>query len=528
MTRKFRKITKTIILASETEENEYKGNATLLDLISNGVILRIFDLLPLSDVFWNVGYVCQELYDISFRYINVIEFPYIKPNQKDSQEVKKVFETYINQFTEDMLIAESIRYVVVGKEKDKKELLEEYQTTSDYQTKTILFCQEDLYRMPWFGRYFIFLTSRCLYMEKLHLLDNLGDEIVKHVLTDGGKYIVELDLDGCKLTDQGLKKITDPLNQGGPLDGRKQLINFKLDCSSVTDHGLKILAVNCIDLRELYLINCSFLTSEGLKEIANNCTDLQTLHLSYAKQFRNKDVMNIAEQFNGLHRVINKTRLTNLSLSMCRSITDEAILSIGYHLQFLVSLNLCGTWELSDSGIQGVTDKCRRLRILDLSGCWELTDKSMKSISENCPNLERLNVSGCGCVSDFGIDFIATSCNQLKQLGLSACIGITNKGFQMITDFCKFLVVLDLSGSHNMTDDGALHIVNNSCSLTLLDLRRCEKLTDECVEMLRRKKVGLKVLFARANVLNLPSTDKNTKNIKSNKRVQKSRVSRKK
>ena len=107
MTRKFRKITKTIILASEAEDNEYKGNATLLDLISNGIILRIFDLLPLSDVFWNVGYVCQELYDISFRYINVIEFPYIKPNQKDSQEVKKVFERLIKSFYL-MLILSSI------------------------------------------------------------------------------------------------------------------------------------------------------------------------------------------------------------------------------------------------------------------------------------------------------------------------------------------------------------------------------------------------------------------------------------
>ena len=109
-------------------------------------------------------------------------------------------------------------------------------------------------------------------MEKLHFLVNLGDEIVKHILMDGGKYIVGLDLEGCKLTDHGLKKITDPLNQGGPLDGRKQLINLKLNCSSITNNGIRVLAVNCIDLRELYLTNCTFLTSEGLKEISNNLT----------------------------------------------------------------------------------------------------------------------------------------------------------------------------------------------------------------------------------------------------------------
>ena len=525
MPKKFRKITNTIILASDSDETDYKGSTTLLDIVSNGLILQIFDHLPLSDVFWNVGYVCQELYELSYRYVNVIVFPTISTKSRDSQDMKKLFENYINQFTEDMLIVESIRYVVVGKEKDRKELLEQYQVTSDYQTKTILFCQEDLYRMPWFGRYFIFLTSRCLYMEKIHFVDNLGDEILKQVLTGGGKYIVGLDLDGCKFTDQGLKKITDPLNQGGPLDGRKQLINLKLNCSSITDRGLKVLATNCIDLRELYLTNCTFLTSEGLKEIANNCTDLQTLHLSYAKQFRNEDVMNISEQFNGLHRVINKTRLTNLSLSMCRNISDEAILSIGYHLQFLVSLSLCGTWELSDNGIQGVTTCCRKLRIIDLSGCWELTDKSMKSISENCPDLERLNVGGCGCISDIGISLIATSCKQLKQLGLSACIGITNKGFEIITDLCQYIVALDLSGSHNMTDDGAQYIVNYSSSLTLLDLRKCEKLTDECVKDLRRKRAGLRILFARGSVIDLPTTEKISKKMKNTKRAQKNKVS---
>ena len=529
MPKKLQKITNTNILASDAEDDEYQGSATLLDLINNGVMIKILDLLPLVDVFWNVGFVCQQLYDISYRYISVVEFPSVslKANQHDTQEVKKVFEEYVNQFTNDMLMVESIRYVVVGKEKDRENMLKEYRATSDYQTKTILFCQEDLYRMPWFGRNFIFLTCRCIYMEKLHFLDNLGDEIVKHILTDGGKYVVSLDLEGCKLTDHGLKKITDPLNQGGPLDGRKQLINLKLNCSSITNNGIKVLAVNCIDLRELYLTNCNFLTSEGLKEISNNCTDLQTLHLSYAKQFRNEDVMNLAEQFNGLHRVITKRRLTNLSLSMCRKISDEAILSIGYHLQCLISLSLCGTWELSDCGIRGVTERCHNLRILDLSGCWELTDQSMKSIAENCPNLERLNLSGCGSISDPGIGLITSNCKQLKHLGLSACIGITNKGFQMITDFCQYLITLDLSGSHNMTDDGAMYVVDHSSALTLLDLRRCLKLSDECVNYLQRKKIGLRVLFARGNLIALPPIEKTAKKLKTNKRVQKSKVLRK-
>ena len=513
MPKKFRQITNTVILASDSNDSTYKGIGTLLDLMENDVILRIFEFLPKNDIFWNIAYTCRQLFELSCSYVNVIEFPLI-PLRHENKEGKKIYEDYINQITEEPFIAESIKSIVVCQEKDKHDIIEEFGKNSGYESKTIVFCQEDLYKMPWFGRSFILLTTKCLYTERLHLIDNLGEEILKHVLTEGAKYIAILDITGSRITDNGLKKVTDCLSKGGPFDGRKHLVSLTMNCNALTDRGLKVIASNCLDLKELFLNNCLHLTSDGFKDVAAGCTELQTLQLRYAKRFKNEDVHTLAEQFNSVDRMINKTRLKNLSLSMCRSISDEGVLSIGYHLRYLISLDLCGMWEVSDVGIQSVVENCRNLQTLDISGCWELTDKGIKFVAENCSKLERLNVSGCGCISDIGIILVATDCKQLKQLGLSACIGITNKGFNGIADQCDNLLDLDLSGSHNLTDDGANYVVEHSNALKFLDLRKCDKLSDECISNLRKNKQGLRVLFSRTNIELIPSNDKKIEKMK--------------
>ena len=51
MPKKLQKITNTNILLSDAEDDEYQGSATLLDLINNGVMIKILELLPLVDVF---------------------------------------------------------------------------------------------------------------------------------------------------------------------------------------------------------------------------------------------------------------------------------------------------------------------------------------------------------------------------------------------------------------------------------------------------------------------------------------------
>ena len=510
MPRKFRNITNTLILAAENNGVPYEGNGTILDLMENGLILKVFCYLSNQDVFWHLGFTCRHMFDLACSYVNVIEFPWI-PLRQENQEAMKIYEGYILQITEEAFVMETIKNIAVCQQKDKEEVIKIFEEISQYESKTIVFYQEDLYKMPWFGRNFIFLTTKCLYVERLQILDNLGDEILKHVLVDGVKYISALDITGCKINDNGLKKITDPLSQGGPLDGRKELHSFKMSCNTITNKGIKVLAINCLDLKELYLTNCTALTSDGLKDIAENCTDLQTLHLSYAKRFKDEDVQIIAQQFDSIHRVLYKKRLEHLGFSMCRNISDEGIISIGYHLKNLLSIDLCGAWELSDQGISCLVESCQQLRSIDVSGCWELTDKSLKAIADNCLRLETLNLGGCGCVSDSGIALIAVGCKHVKQLGLSACIGITDNGFQVITDNCYNLLSLDLSGSHNLSDDCAKYVVDHSDSMKLLDVRRCEKLSDECVSELRENKHGLTVLFKRALVNEEVIVSKNVK-----------------
>ena len=128
MTKKIRKVSKTVLFASGGGK---PGNAKLLDL-PESTIKGIFEYLPQQEIFWNLGFTCRQLLDISCGYINIIEIPYLPQSQKSGS--KDIFESYINDLAQLGNVLDSIRSILVCQRKDREDLLEEFQRNGDVKS----------------------------------------------------------------------------------------------------------------------------------------------------------------------------------------------------------------------------------------------------------------------------------------------------------------------------------------------------------------------------------------------------------
>lgn len=60
----------------------------------------------------------------------------------------------------------------------------------------------------------------------------------------------------------------------------------------------------------------------------------------------------------------------------------------------LEKVNINGSLQLTDRGLQTVAKRCPELRYLDLQGCHQLTNQAVTEAVSRCVNLERLDVTG--------------------------------------------------------------------------------------------------------------------------------------
>lgn len=322
--------------------------------------------------------------------------------------------------------------------------------------------------------------------------------------------------------------------------------------AKITDEGLKKVAANTGCLKVLNVNHCSQLTSDVLVAFAKVNKRMHTLKLSTLQiddAGLNDVCLNLSADF-----------MTNVDLSFCREITDFGLITLSEVCPKLKTLNICSMSRVTDLGVARLLTNCwfledlnledifllddkafwfnsafdgrpaanelmlKSLITLNLKDCVHLSDHGVIGLSERCRKIENLTLSGCEKITNTGlismqqnVGYQISMCDSLKTLDLSYCAGITaTEGILQLLPSCACLEYLNVSGITSV-DDAFIHqlclvcktiqglvlqkcvqITNLSlCSISdflwieTLDITNCSKITDEGIEVLSTSCTGL-------------------------------------
>ncbi|XP_074597929.1 F-box/LRR-repeat protein 14-like [Brevipalpus obovatus] len=162
----------------------------------------------------------------------------------------------------------------------------------------------------------------------------------------------------------------------------------------------------------------------------------------------------------------NETLLRSL---VCRGIKKIQILSfekgikeVTVKVNSLERLILTGCYNLTDERLMtALSFHMPSLRELSLGMCKQISDVGFTEISQFLPNLERLDLGGCNKITDNSLETIRRNFKCLKHLNLRSCRFITNSG---ISRLCAPEPDPPLSSSHK--DASLLQSSHNPSSST--------------------------------------------------------------
>lgn len=367
-----------------------------------------------------------------------------------------------------------------------------------------------------------------------------------------------LCLNHCsKITDAGLLGIRT-------LFGKLQVLGLE-GLTSLSDEGLMPVAEKCVNLQTVNVSKCPNISHVTLVPIARRNPQLNSL--SMAGTSVDDEAMSLicaAMQDSGCGK-----SMTALDISNCRDLTDLGVSCVAEVCSALTRLSMSGLCRVSDVGVRSVCANCWHLEYLNvedvfllkdnafwfsatfdgrraanenmlvslqtlvLSDCSNLTDHGIEGLAERCRKLDTLVLQGCDKLTDAALRYLAdpnictasstAMCDAIRTLNLSFCTGITGPGVQTLLSACACLEELNLSGLATIvTDsfvlaftkccptlqklvlqkcllltDAALCAMADNLWLELLDVTGCTKLTDAGVEVLSEACSGLRSVTLR-------------------------------
>mmetsp|Transcript_29445 Transcript_29445/g.68813 ORF Transcript_29445/g.68813 Transcript_29445/m.68813 type:complete len:325 (+) Transcript_29445:79-1053(+) len=253
----------------------------------------------------------------------------------------------------------------------------------------------------------------------------------------------------------------------------------------VTDEALRVLS-GSTRLTSLNLNACQDYTDQGLAELAKTCTGLTTLNLYWN--------VNIGDD--GVSKIVHANpSLTSLNLSGCKGITDLGASKVAHSCRKLVHLDLTRCVSLTNPGLEELAKNCtdlvelrfyacgyvgntgvtallshlRRIRVLDLCGSKEITDDGINAIRYGgVKELRKLNLGWCVKLGDGTLQAISEGCPNLQYLYLLGNTNMTTEGLQSVSKGCPALCGLDICGLSKVQDRSSAAMTALFPNLTLL------------------------------------------------------------
>lgn len=288
------------------------------------------------------------------------------------------------------------------------------------------------------------------------------------------RFLTHLQLSKVVLIDDGLVDLSNLLQH-------LKLVELNISyCSAITDIGVTAIAETCSSVRILNLSGLNRVTFRSLQQITTRCWDLQTLHL--------QDIFLATDKIFHYEAAIDG-----------RAASNERMLAS------LQRLSCTDCVALTDRGLLGVAERCRRLEHLTLRGCSKITDGCLVHFSDDSLNptskfslaaaLISLDLSFCPLLTKTGLETVLRKCQSLNELNLSGLVSTVDDAcLRMISRACPTIQVLKVKQCVLLTDMALCHIVDGLW-LESIDLSGCHRITDHGIEVLGEAFTGLQSIM---------------------------------
>ncbi|KAI3951820.1 hypothetical protein MKW92_009218 [Papaver armeniacum] len=244
-----------------------------------------------------------------------------------------------------------------------------------------------------------------------------------------------------------------------------------------------------------------------------------------------------------LQSLFSGSKLQKLCLDHCSKYSDTEFSLMFSWLPRLTYVSLRFT-EITDRGLEALSQCCSSLEMVNLSWCWSVTDSGINFLLQNCRELRALYINSCssitgigflGCpktlthldagrckftpegikaiVSGGGLEWlnlnlsmfnlvmggegyintetimtISNGCPFLKELFLANHVEVKLEGWKAISLNCTNLEILDVCGCRNLCDQGLLALSNGCDKLSELYVNYLNNCSRSAVELFESRK----------------------------------------
>lgn len=330
------------------------------------------------------------------------------------------------------------------------------------------------------------IAEKCTNLQQVNVnkCPNITHETLA-VLARRNPYLNTLAMAGTSVGDEAFSLICSAMQDSGC---GKTMINMNISqCRELTDLGVTCMAEVCPNLQKLNMSGLCRVSDIGVRSVCANCWFLQHLNV--------EDIFLLKDDAFWFSATYDGRRAAN----------DNMLVSMQY-------LNMTDCSNLTDRGIEGLAERCRKMDILILQGCDKITDTSLRHIADAAmctsaatpmsDTIHTLSLAYSTALTSAGILEFLPHCACLETLDLSGLASIVTDSFVLkMSKACPTLQNLTVQKCLLLTDTTLCSLADNLW-LERLDMTGCSKLTDAGVEVLSEACNGLRsVVFRRAKRL---------------------------
>ncbi|XP_021365051.1 F-box/LRR-repeat protein 13-like isoform X4 [Mizuhopecten yessoensis] len=311
------------------------------------------------------------------------------------------------------------------------------------------------------------ITAKCFKLQNISILGSplLTDESFRR-LAQRGK-LKKLRIEGNhRISDQSLKVIGKNCTQLEHI--------YVADCQKLTDLSLKALS-NCKNLVVCNVADVVRVTDSGVKGLVEGPATQKIRELNLTNCIRVGDMSLIA---------LRKCHsLTHLSVCYCEHIAEAGVELLG-QIHSLTSIDLTGC-NCGDNGLSALGNNSR-LKDVTLSECTSITDLGLQKFTQQCKDIERLDLSHCVGITDGAIKNLAFCCRMLNVLNVAGCKLVTNLSIQYLSGVCHYLYSLDISGCLLVTEKALKYLRKGCKKLHNLTILYCKGIPKSSAQKMMR------------------------------------------
>ncbi|KAI9202992.1 uncharacterized protein BJ171DRAFT_511480 [Polychytrium aggregatum] len=319
--------------------------------------------------------------------------------------------------------------------------------------------------------------QRCTDLVSFQLTRNnkVGSQALAQTLRVIGRNLQRLNLSQTSIQDQHLREV---------LRACTQLRHLDVSLCPAIQAGLQALDDVPSSLLETIKLSDTRTTDSAVTSALRRCPRLRHLDVGRCKAVTLATVLNFRESKAELESLvlsgITVTPLAGFSL-------QDGLLLIGERFsQSLKSFEMYQCPELTDEGIERLTQFCDNLTILNIGYAAHLTSRSLESIGQNCLALELLNISRCPKMTESGLIRVVANATKLTHLDCSYFEDQLDHVLKYAAANAAGLRRLSLAGCSQVTGAGVAALFSKKGSpLEFLNIDDCYRVSSDVVSAFR-------------------------------------------